>query len=353
MDEKKGAMSIKMIISMVLIIVGFAMLFFLYTQFISFDGIDREVCHTSVILRATLPEVAKGYVPLKCPTQKICITGKFGKGECEEYKNTDYITIRVSNSDKGLNQVEKIYSDEVLGCWSMMGEGKVDVFPGFILEYLGVGKSEPSCVICSRIALDEKNLDKVPLDSMNIPNYMQTHRVPGKEESYAQYIAGEEYSATIKLQEGEEFNIYELDDEGKVKAGGGTTLGKSKPIGNDNKETAVLFMQITGPPSHIRGISNYLDASFGVGVASLVTAPIITAKIALSPVVWAVWAIGGVYQQGSIAYNRAVTASYCGDVPTSTSDSESGSKAGCSVVRTTNYDVEDILQYCEAIESIP
>ena len=58
-------------------------------------------------------------------------------------------------------------------------------------------------------------------------------------------------------------------------------------------------------------------------------------------------AIAGVYQQGSVAYNRAITAGYCSDTLTGPEARE-----GCSVVRTANYDAESISQYCKNIESI-
>src|SRR3989344_3168854 len=145
--NKKGTVSVSFIITVILIIAGLVILLFVYVNLFSFGQIDREVCHTSVIFRATLPQIAANYIPLKCPTQKICVTGKFiGKGECEEFKNSEGVTtIRVSNSEKGLNQIQKVYADEVLGCWSMMGEGKVGVFPDFVLENFGVGKAEPAC----------------------------------------------------------------------------------------------------------------------------------------------------------------------------------------------------------------
>ena len=50
---------------------------------------------------------------------------------------------------------------------------------------------------------------------------------------------------------------------------------------------------------------------------------------------------------GNVAYNRAISAGYCGDF-------EVGSEArnGCSSVRTINYNPEDLSKYCSIVESI-
>ena len=73
-----------------------------------------------------------------------------------------------------------------------------------------------------------------------------------------------------------------------------------------------------------------------------------TASAISSPVTWALLAVGGIYQYYSVSANKAVSASYCGDVMNGDSARE-----GCSVVRTINYNLEDISKYCSSIESIP
>ena len=248
-----------------------------------------------------------------------------------------------------------------------MGEGKVDVFPDFVLEHFGVGKSEPSCVICSRIAIDKNSLDKVNLGNMNLVKYMREYAAPGKEESYAQYIADQPYSAPIKIDSNTEIEVYSLIEE-KDKDDEIVLVPKiekvelAEDVGDDdlNGETAVLFMQVTGPQSGLKVLANDGKALGAAAGLSLFTAPIQTikaapviGKAAISPAGLFTLAVLGISQQLNVGYNRAVTATYCGDVPTSTSDLETGSKEGCSVVRTTNYNVENILQYCRVIESIP
>ena len=124
-------------------------------------------------------------------------------------------------------------------------------------------------------------------------------------------------------------------------------------------ETAVLFMQITAPGygSSLRNIG--VVAGAGVVGATVITGGKFAkwtyraGKAATStPQGKAITAAVGVallaYQQGSVAVNRAVTATYCDDISIG-----SDARSGCSVIRTTDYKVGDILKYCSVIESIP
>jgi len=231
----------------------------------------------------------------------------------------------------------------------MMGEGKVDVFPESVWRNFGLSRPEPSCVICSRISLDIENLDNVPLENMDLANYMSTRAVPGKEISYAQFIAGEKYSASVKLNSLQDYKIYDLDENGKftVKDSGADFLPFERS--NDvSSQTAVLFSQITGPASHFEVLRNDLFILGGVTGGSFFSKPLALVSRAAytGPGLFAL-AIGGVVQLGSVSYNQAITASYCGNLETS-----SNPKEGCSLVRTINYDVEEILSYCSVIESI-
>ena len=119
--NKKGEMTTKMIMTILLLVVGFGIILLFYSQ-LSFERtIDREVCHESVVLRGTLPETLNlnALSPLKCFTKKICIRGKkiFGKGECEEYENAKSVK---NTGVKDRVQIEKLISQEIVDCWGMM-----------------------------------------------------------------------------------------------------------------------------------------------------------------------------------------------------------------------------------------
>ncbi|MEK6890583.1 MAG: hypothetical protein AABX03_00430, partial [Nanoarchaeota archaeon] len=351
---KKGDISISVIIGLVIAIIGFTILLLVYSQLNWSGSIDSETCHQSAIYRGTLPSLAKNYVPLKCQTKKICITTKiFGRGNCEEFKNDQGIEfVRVGDGEKGLRQIEKTYSDEILDCWSMMGEGKINLFSNVLAQRYGATVVYPSCVVCSRIAIDKSSFENTDFKGLNVLRYMEANYVPGKQETYAQYLSGGLYNSAISLKTSQVGipKIEEYDENG-VGLGNKDIFDLEDlpvdPEGTNNlKESAIVFMQVIGPPDQLQGATNVLnDAGISLGT-SVVLSPVTTAK-AIKGVAKGGWftlatlAIVGAYQQGSIFYNKAVTAGYCGDVAIGDK-----SERSCSVVRTVNYDVSDIVRYC-------
>jgi len=373
MKEKKGSMTMNMLVMIILLVVGFAIVFYFFVMFDWTGRVDKEVCHQSVIYRATLPSVAgvKEYVPLKCKTNKICITSGLIGGSCKEFENLTGITkMKVSNTE----QIEKIIAGEIVDCWKTMGEGKVQVFSQWLAEQYGVGSVGSSCVICNRIAFDSVSLEKAGIDlsKIDVMKYMQTHAIPDQDISYYGYLSGQGGKISvggieaIELTNEERKNIQEFLEANKNQLG---NLGEYKLVNaeenldmnNKSDELAIMFMQVTGP-SHEEVFTNTLKAGLvvlGVGgyyksgafISSKISSGKIISKTILTPftkIVAIAAVIGLVAQQGSVAANRAVTAGYCGDVSTG-----SEARDGCSVVRTVNYNVGDISQYCSVIESIP
>jgi len=348
----RGEVSTSFIVGVILVLMGLAILLFFYYQLAWTGEVNREVCHQSVIYRATLPSIAKGYVPLKCPTQKICLTGKIlGKGECEEFKNEEnYITtVRVSNSEKGLNEIQKVYAEEILNCWSMMGEGKVSLYSEGTGTYLGFGEVYPSCVICSRIAIDEASLDEVNFLNMGLENYMLTHAAPGSEKSYFDIMLGEGYSGLDVLTAGEikvqTIGENERGENVEIREEDGTIEDLVHVIDSNElkKETAVVFSQISSP-----SFSGTFLKDAGVLAGGAYLAPRLAFKAVTSVPGLVVLGVFAIAQTGSITYNKAVTAGYCGEFDTS-----SESRDGCSAVRTLDYNPKTILKHCGVIESLP
>lgn len=356
---KKGDITIAQIVTFIILVLGFIILLIFYYNLDFKGNLKTEVCKESVLFRATAGQIsgpAQAFIPLKCQTEKFCITTKsFTAGDCVSAYGvtTGITTVRVNT----VEQVEKFYADEIFRCWSMMGEGKVSLFYKSTQDY-GFGENYPSCVICSRIAFDDKdsNLD---LSLMNVHRYMSTHKVPGKEYTYAQYLTSNTDIKNLANNVGG-INYDDLMDFADKFAD--TTVSRDSNIpafekmstdsSGVKKENAVLFMQIVSP-KHSDSFTNGV-AAIGLSLgASYILAPTLTTTatraLVKSPWTWVALAIAGVYQQGSIAYNRAVTAGYCSDVMTSGQNA----RDGCSVVRTTNYDVKGISDYCPNIESIP
>jgi hypothetical protein len=328
------------------------MLFF-YGYFGDDEMINRETCRTSINLRAATSGVyAQNYVPLNCQTKKICITGKvIGKGDCDEFLNVDNVlTRRVSDTEKGINQIEKVYAEETLECWNLMGRGDVSLFSQATAQIFGVGNIHSSCVICSRIAIDEGSFKDIDLNEINVDEYMKTRAVPGSTKSYYQFMLGDDL-APVKI--GENLNLPRLEvtetEEGVEETE--ETDSESVEVNEleylDGQESAIVFMQISAPghgSSFLASATAVLGGSAGVfGVRGVLTKGVAAWKFALPLAV-----IAGVYQQGSVAYNRAAAAAKCSDIKFG-----SEARSGCSAVRVTNYDLSSISQYCDVIESIP
>jgi len=407
----KRGLTVKTIVTILLLLVGFAIILFLYYQ-ISWTGrVNKEVCHESVIFRATLPVFggAQEYVPLKCKTDRECITTGFIGGKCEEDfgKTTGITKVKVSSA----NDVNKAVAESIVDCWSMMGEGKVSLFSQWLAQQYGFGDVYPTCVICSRIAFDKEKLEKAGIDltKIDVMDYMQRYKISGKDETYYDYLTGgglaklsvgdlvgslsdeEKKSSDSLLEEKNVEKIGEKDVslENSVDYGSATSDAEINKLNQEYAQTtnkefaddeiAVLFMQISAPThggvfkNSLTAVLSVLGLSFaykpGAFVTNLARAPaggitigskfykggqflpksLSTLRVTLFAKIIAATAIAvGIAQQGNVAYNRAVTAGYCGDVSVGGASGD-----GCSVVRTINYNVEDINQYCSIIESIP
>ena len=81
--EKGGFLAVEWVVSIILILVGLGILIFAVTNLFTQNDVDKNTCHFSVISRGSTPSLAKGYVPLRCKTEKICITGELFGGECD------------------------------------------------------------------------------------------------------------------------------------------------------------------------------------------------------------------------------------------------------------------------------
>lgn len=373
--KKKGAISIDFLIGTILLVLGFGLALIIYFNLGGTGELDRDICHESVILRATLPELIEGYIPLKCRTEKICITsGLLGdvleSKECEDFvgeKGIAYMKV------KSITDIEKVYAEEILKCWQMMGEGKISFFNQYVAKNYGFKSVYPMCSICSRIAFNKDTItsDNFNFSRMDVSRYMMTHKIPGKDLTYFEYMASENGKIAVKEnlfpETPKQIPDIALDGESLVAIGTGNNQVQSQDIaselsveGKDTalqlKESAVLFMQISSP-KHADSIGNVLRLITGVELASFILAPGLTlrANQALGKACVGDWevclslAIIGVgIQQTNVAWNRAVTAGYCGDVSVG-----SEARDGCSAVRTVGYNLDDISSYCKVIESTP
>lgn len=172
--EKKGELTSKQLITIIILIVSFAIiLVFLFTLDLKRE-INTESCRNSVILRGS--EIGKT-ASLQCKTQDVCLTAD---GDCEQ-RGKDTVVIKVENKQQMLDEV----SDLLYDCWWQMGEGKVDYAPS------GIGFEESYCAICNTIKVDESITTKEDLKKIEMKElylYMQSKKVPNGEVSYLYYL---------------------------------------------------------------------------------------------------------------------------------------------------------------------
>jgi hypothetical protein len=356
-EGKQADLTMKTLVTVILLIIGFGIVLFVYYQLNWTGQVNREVCHQSVITRATLPSTAgiREYVPLKCKTRKVCITTGLIGGNCQEFKNEEGITkLKVKNKE----QIERFIAQDMIECWSMMGEGKVSVFGDWLTGY-GIGKVGSSCVICSRIAFDKVKLQEagIYVEEIDVLTYMLTHKVPDKNISYYNYMAGE--GGKMSFNFGKEMEIVNIEsltvnEDGKIVEKAGLP-GKAEftdpsvPAASSGSidEIGIMFMQISAPRNSELFRKQLQTIVGGVG-ASFVLAPHVTVSAISNVYTWAIVAIVGGYGQLNTLNNRAVTAGFCGDISTGTE-----ARDGCSVVRMIDYNSEDVSKYCNIVESIP
>ena len=188
---KRAEISTSFLVKFIILIVGFGILFYaIYTMFFSDSIMDRTACHQSVVLRGTLPDSfwlseLKKIPNLQCETKKLCITDKTIGDDCSYSGKAgkDYYVQRVSGDrNKKEESINRIVSREIAECWSMMGEGKLQIFTREVTK-------KNSCVICTQVEFGE-NLKKDFQTINGIAKYMFEHKVPGKEISYYEFLYG-------------------------------------------------------------------------------------------------------------------------------------------------------------------
>ena len=355
--SKKAEMSSKMLITIILLVVGFVIILLVYSL-LDWKGLtDSEICHQSVVMRGTLPGTfgIQSVVPLTCKTDKICVRGSkfFGKGSCENNFGEEE---RVRSADvKELRDVEKLIADEIVNCWSMMGKGEVSLFPEGWKEYFGVpGGIHSSCVICSRIAFDTKTLNEKGIDvsERNVLGYMMGNRMPNSQETYYSFLMGGK--ANMADTSISQIEIIDSSTGEKIVLEEDDLIETIEESGTE--EIAILFMQIAAPSGSDvfrRTLGYGLGGAVAVGGARGIGTSLKALTKCFGPqiklcagVALVAGAVLGAQQLG-VSYNKGVAASYCGDVAVGDE-----ARDGCSVVRTIKYDRESIQQYCGVIESI-
>ncbi|MBU4308233.1 MAG: hypothetical protein KJ566_00350 [Nanoarchaeota archaeon] len=189
MKNKKAELTTQQLVTLIILIVSFAVILFLLFRLDLGKETEAELCHNSVIMRgsAVVPEDT---IPLDCSRKYICITKD---GSCNSMTKPEIKKVK-TDSD-----VYKVLADEMANCWWMFGEGKVN--------YVSNKYAHKSyCSVCSQIAFD-KSLKKSinafssgQLDQNVFYNYLVNENYTS-EKTYAEYLFGINYEEILKEQQ--------------------------------------------------------------------------------------------------------------------------------------------------------
>ena len=350
--NKRGELTSSQIIGLVLAIVGLVIVLLFFTVIDFSEGTDDEICRLSVLTRATASssiEGGGGFVPLKCKTDKICLTD--GKGECaDSFAGEDPLVVKLKGSDEEkIRKIEEVSANEMFDCWSIMGEGKLDLFSNIKSSY-GINPADSTCVICSRVAVD-KGVNVTVLNEIDINKYMRDNQVPGSSKTYLQTLGGDtQLNSYVKfdLDGFNEFDYKKFEKEDDLEE---IMVGD-----NPTREIAFVFMQIRAEdwPIILKNMG-LAGATLAGGTFFTPVIGTIAKRVIFTPAgaVIAVIGAGAVATFGVYNAERGQTAaaSYCGEF-TSTEGVEK-LRQGCSSVQVLSYNVGNINSLCGSIQGRP
>jgi hypothetical protein len=187
--NRKGEMTSEQLIKLGIIVLSFVIIL-IFMYFFSWKGqINEDTCHTSVILKKSIPEKplvgGKAFdIPLKCKTEKVCVVSESGE-VCDNFgKSREVVNVKVSSEQ----DIIKIVADSMAGCWIMMGESKGNMI---FSRKFSFDKYYAYGVICKIIDFSRGVKEKYPKISSAKINYYMNNKVPEKDFTYWQLLTGQ------------------------------------------------------------------------------------------------------------------------------------------------------------------
>jgi len=312
------------------------------------QGAD-EACRFSVLTRATSPiESVNVNLPLKCTTKKICISTSGKNDACDEFvgeKNVRAVKLDGKTDAENGMIISREYADAMYNCWTLMGQGKLNIFSGgkrgdkslLFSDFSDTTvKKRSTCVICSRVVL-AKDIDDNVKSEIDVNDYMlRNSPVPNSDVSYTGYFSGSK-------------DVKGYSDDNLFKGADGKTLPRNYP-----DQTAFVFMQIISDKDWLKAASEAgIGTTYIIGGAALAN-PIGTLTKIGPTVIFSLLAIGA--NAGISAWNadanQQLAAGYCGEF-TGEGSSKGDRSQGCSVVKAAKYDVNSINSFCGILEGSP
>lgn len=368
-SSKRAQIAPTTIVGLVLVIGGLILGFLFYFGIFGNKNLEeRDLCRLSILSRATAPAVAGQALPLNCFTEKICITVEgdsapslspfaiFGekKSDCEQFageKNVVDIEVKINKdlADQGrtIKTIEKLYADAMFDCWTMTGEGKLEVFRGEtdgavsttfdVLATLAgsdlgqIARTiKPQCIVCSRVALSDKLVkadeDYKVLSGLDFKKYLATQKVPdGSGLTYLQKFTDESVGSFANS----EVNLKPVDEKFKALF---------------SNQLAIIFMQIKteGTPEDIAKEAAFLTgATIGGG---LITTPLGKATGVLGGVFLTLGGSGLAYlgAENIAKENQAISLASCNEYE---KDNKKAS-LGCSLIKPVKWEINEVNSLC-------
>ncbi len=335
--HKEGAVDAAVIIGVLLAIVGFIIVLFFFSEFDFSSYSEDELCKLSVLSRASSPANVQSAIPLKCTTKKICLSKN---EDCKRnFAGEKIEKVDVSGSEDAIaKQIAKTSADAMLDCWKIMGEGKLDLFGSFWTQS-GWSESKPTCVICSRIAVDE-SVSKDILEKVDINKYMRDNVIPELGVNYISAFTGGGAISYVSADPAKENAFKEFAEKNT-----NVVLSESR----ENRELAIVFMQFR--PPKVEDVLKTMTYIGGTVAGLTFISPISSAvkPIVMNPVGGGIVAAGvlaaGGYGMWNALQGQLAVPGYCGKFVSNRKNIE-----GCSMVQGINYNARDFNLLCPQVE---
>jgi hypothetical protein len=277
--KKQGTFLVNILIGLIVaILIGVVILIVIGK--IPFTGlIDESTCKASVEARSTFnlgPFEPGKNIPLKCKTENICIV--IGSDSCDEFKggSAEKRTIDKKNAKE---EIEDIFSEEIVKCHSMLGAGNLDFMPH------SWGK-ENYCLICSRIAFGKNTKEQIgEIPYFDIYQHMQEKKTSDGR-NYLDYVyPGMESGKSTDIfnlikntatgTENEEATSFEFKDWQfenwavyPASEGGYAIMAQMAPLGTWQKWVGIGTVLFVGAVEVVSVLSIPVSGPIGLGIAA-------------------------------------------------------------------------------------
>ena len=150
--HKKGELTTQQIVMLIILVTSFAIILLFLFRLNLGEVSNKEICHNSVVLKGKASISGN----LDCNTNYLCISGG---GDCKGINPTITKEINLNDDVDDKDEIMKAIADEMVDCWWMFGEGKID--------YAGISVVDVSCAICSIVRFDKNIQEEITYEDLS------------------------------------------------------------------------------------------------------------------------------------------------------------------------------------------